>query len=136
MKTCYIVRVIEEDGAFGMMLGDDGVPFAVTLERTFEDKRVVVVDGEYICPKDFYHGGGYATFGIPVEGHTRVLFHKGNVEENSLACVLVGEKFEPFNGKPGIAESGKGFSEFMARYGAEEAFRLKVSSVAPVAYAA
>lgn len=124
MMTLATVAIIDE-GCFSAMLWN-GVPFAVGLERTFEGSRVVIPGRRTTCTRSKYHKGGYETFEIAVAGHNRVLFHKGNVEENSEACVLVGESFEPFNGKPGIAQSGKGFEEFMKLTAGLQSFELEV----------
>src|SRR3990167_9383962 len=83
---------VREDGCFSVLLWD-GRPFAVSVERTFENMRVVIPAGITKAKRSFYHKGGYPTFEIEVEGHTRVLFHKGNIEDHSEACVIVGESF-------------------------------------------
>ena len=87
-----------EDGCFSVMKWktleeEDGRPFAVAVERTFENLRTVIGNGLVLCTRDFYHKGGYETFEIQVEGHDRVLFHRGAIEDHSLACVVVGESF-------------------------------------------
>lgn len=113
----------------------DRVPFAVTLERTFDDgkggQRVVIPMGASVCRRDFYHKGGYETFQIIVPGHDRVLFHKLNVETQSEACIGVGESFEVFNSGsltgPGIANSGAGFAEFMRRTAGLKEFNLFIT---------
>ena len=113
----YILRVRRPEGAFGIMFDMDGKPFAITLERTFDDGSTVLKPGLYDCHKDKYHKGGYDTFEIEVQGHSRVLFHKANVENELEGCIAIGEKFEDFGDTPGIAESGVGFKQFMAKYG-------------------
>jgi len=131
-----IVRVIRPQGAFGMLL-HQGTPFAVTLERTFDigagGQRVVVPDGVSLCKLDYYHKGKYPTYEIQVEGHDRVLFHKLNLEEESQACIGVGESFHDFDPaqglqKPGIADSRGGFSEFMTLSSGVPQFELYVTT--------
>lgn len=104
-----------------------GVPFAVTLERTFDKDAPVIESGIWRCKRDFYHAGGYPTFEIIVPGHTLVKFHKGNREKHSRACVLVGEQFAVFDGEPGIAQSGAGFDEFMRLAAGVSEFDLAVT---------
>jgi hypothetical protein len=93
---------IRDDGCFSAALWD-GRPFAVALERTFEHgeaahgKRIVVQAGLVLCRRDFYHKGGYETFEIEIPEHDRVLFHRGAIEEHSLACVILGESFGGFD---------------------------------------
>ncbi len=116
----------------------EGWPFAVTLERTFDDLRVVVPGGILRCTLDKYHKGGYPTYEIQVAGHDRVLFHKGNLETHSEACILVAESFAVFGQVGGIADSKHGFDEFMmlaqdANGNQVQEFELEVTgrSVAP-----
>lgn len=119
------VAVLEE-GCFSVLLWD-GIPFAVSVERTFENRTTVLMNGKYLCKKDFYHKGGYPTYEIAVEGHDRVLFHKGNVETDSEGCVLVAEKFGALNGKLAVAESKEGFSELMFLASGLDSFGMQVS---------
>jgi hypothetical protein len=48
-----------------------------------------------------------------VPGRSHILFHKGNLEDDSHGCILVGESFNPVLGRPGITSSKEGFEEFM-----------------------
>lgn len=123
-----IARVIRPEGAFGMLMFR-WQPIGVSLERSFDstdnaqiavgEQRVVVPDGISTCRKSRYFDGGYDTYEILVPGHTRVLFHKLNVERQSKGCVGIGESFAVFNDParglvgPGIANSEAGFTEFM-----------------------
>lgn len=114
---------VHVSGCYGALVPDGGVPFAVTMERTFENLRTVLQNGDYECYRDQYHKGGYETFQIIVPGHSRVLFHIGNVEENSEGCVLIAEGF---HGKS-IIDSKGGFAEFMRITAGEPKFILRVS---------
>jgi hypothetical protein len=91
----------------------DGRPVAVSVEHTFDDGEPVIRDGTFDCVRSFYQHGGYETFEIIVPGHTRVLFHKGNTEDDSLACVCVAESFSTVDGKTAVIDSKHGFEEFM-----------------------
>ena len=117
------------DGAFGVLL-HLGVPFAVTLERTYEQPGEPVVKippGAFRCTATRFIRGQYDTYEINVLGHSRLLFHKGNYETDSDGCVLVGESFAEFDGKPGIAQSGAAFAEFIKRCANAPEFTLEVS---------
>lgn len=103
---------LTNDGCFSVLLWDQR-PFAVSVERTFDDGQPVIRAGTWDCRRDFYHKGGYETFQIIIPDHDRVLFHKGNTEDDSFACVCVAEKFGTLNGKPAVLESNEGFAEFM-----------------------
>lgn len=101
-----------KDGLFSVLMWL-GVPFAVSVERTFDDGGFIIKAGTYRCVRSFYYKGGYQTFEIIVEGHTRILFHKGNIEEHSLGCVIVAESFGVFGGKTAVLDASHGFSELM-----------------------
>jgi hypothetical protein len=124
-----IIRVaVEPEGAFGV-LKERTLPFAVTLERTYEPDSVAVTkipDGIYECVRTTYHRGGYVTYEIKVPGHSRILFHRGNWETDSDGCTLVGESFAELLGKPAIADSRGGFSEFMERAAGRDRFNIRV----------
>jgi hypothetical protein len=120
-RTNYI-----EDGTFGVLCDEGDIPFAVTLEPEWRDNKAnsCIPEGEYVCKRSHYHRGGYDTYEILVEGRSRILFHKGNIEDHSLGCILIGEQFEHLKGKTAILRSGKGFSEFMGRLNNVMNFKL------------
>ena len=114
-------------GAFGVLL-QNGVPFAVTLERTYDPGNTVKIgNGFHECYRSRYNRGNYDTFEITVPGHERILFHKGNVELHSEGCILVAKAFDDFGDKPGISMSAEGFSRFMKRAADVDSFTLEVS---------
>lgn len=117
---------VRTDGAFSAFLYE-GRPFAVTCERTFENLRTVIGNGRFKCRKTRYHRGGYDTFEIMVPGHSRVLFHRGNTELDSLGCVLVAESFSLLDGVTGIGDSRGGFNEFWNLAKGVDEFDLVVS---------
>lgn len=121
-----IITSRRDEGCFGVLLDGDKKEFAVFLMRTFDDNRIVVGPNDYTCNADFYHKGGYETFEIILEGHDRVLFHKLNWESQSEGCMGIGESFEIISGKYAIAQSGKGFEEFMKKYKGFKSFTLKI----------
>lgn len=117
---------VRDDGCFSVLLWD-GRPFAVSVEHTFDDGRPVLGNGWPECHATKYHKGGYDTFEIMVPGHTRVLFHKGNTEDDSIACVIVAESFGVLNNKTAVQDSKGGFEEFMRLTNGLESFTMKVS---------
>lgn len=123
---------VRDDGCYSVILFK-GKPFAVSVERTFNPgeaghgKQVVLANGKYRCTATQYHKGGYATYEIHVPGHTRVLFHKGNTEDNSLGCVIVAESFGNLNGKTAVLDSKGGFQELISLVGGTHEFELEVS---------
>ena len=130
MDQLELVRVaVAEEGAFGVLL-QDNLPFAVTLERTFGDAdRIVIPPGDHKCRSTTFFKKGYPTYEVAVPGHKRVLFHIGNLEEDSTGCILVGLEFGAVEGKWGVLLSRLGFREFMKRAAGCAEFLLRVREV-------
>ncbi|MCH7759853.1 hypothetical protein IIA15_00405 [candidate division TA06 bacterium] len=116
MKTLDLIRVAEgEHGTFGVLL-EDSIPFALTLEPEwiFNEEDVSCIPAhDYLCKRHISPKFGETFLITNVPNRTDILFHRGNLEYNTKGCILVGEQFEPLWGKPGVASSRKGFSEFM-----------------------
>jgi hypothetical protein len=118
---------IHKNGCFGVLMQNDDPPFAVTIERTFKpDNEVVIPFGTHKCTRSTYYKGGYPTYEIHVEGHSRLLFHKGNLEAHSLGCILVGEDYRMFGNIEGIGNSAGGFKEFMKKANSIDKLDLEV----------
>ena len=117
-----------EDGTFGMML-DGLTPFCLTLELEWKDNEPnesCIPDGDYICkrvnsPK---FGNTFEVCNVP--NRTAILIHKGNIEDDSHGCIILGEQFEPLNGKNAVLSSGKAFSEFIERTNGIDEFKLSI----------
>ena len=123
MKVITVKRVSYLPiGVYGVILDGD-LPFALTCENN----KLYIPEGEYLCNKSYYNKGGYSTYEIVVPNRTRILFHTGNIDSDSLGCILIGEEFAPLLGRDaGIKNSKYGFSEFMARIGGAESFKLVI----------
>ena len=107
-----------EYGTFGVLF-NDGIPFALTLENAWINNvrnQSCIPIGKYKCkrfnsPK---FGETFRIMDVPNRGEVEgVLFHKGNLDDDTRGCILIGEQFELLNGEPAILRSGKGFTEFM-----------------------
>jgi len=117
MKYFTLKRVVyNQHGTFGVLIDDEGIPFALTLENPWEDNRrniSCIPANQYVCKRVLSPKFG-DTFEITnVEDRSHILFHKGNTSKDTNGCILIGEQFEDINGVPGIAHSGKGYKEFM-----------------------
>lgn len=133
----YIKRNwVRPDGAFGTVAWN-GVPFALTLERTYPGPRpgtqiVKLEQGFYKCTRSWFHKGGYETFVIHneiVKPERRILFHRGNKEDESEGCILVGENFVPGpNGQVYLGQSGVGFGELLKLVGKADTFDLFIAN--------
>lgn len=124
-----LIRVAEANGATYGVLISNGTPFALTLERAWLDNR----KGESCIPKGTYKckrvnspkfGNTFEVTGVP--NRSAILFHKGNINDDSHGCILVGEQFNPVSGKDGITASKEGFAEFLAKTANVNEFTLEV----------
>ena len=127
MKTLIINRVATgSDGTFGTIKYKDR-PFALTLEREWLNNAPsisCIPAGTYKCkrvqsPK---FGGTFEVTNVP--GRTHILFHKGNLDDDSHGCILVGESFGDVKGSAGILSSREGYNEMMSIMKDEVGFRL------------
>ena len=131
MRIFHLLRVaFTEYGTFGVFM-DAGIPFCVTLERAWIHNQQgvsCILPGEYICRRvnSPQFGNTFEVTNVP--GRSNILFHKGNLMEDSHGCVLLGEQYEPLNGQPAVLASGKAFSEFLARTQDVDSFILRIGS--------
>ena len=134
MKTLLIRRVVTGNkGTFGVMVFKN-IPFALTLEREWLDNRPSIGDvpgscihaGEYICKRVNSPRFGNTFEVTDVNGRTHILFHKGNLDDDSRGCVLVGEEFGVLGSDSGILNSKHGYNEFMALMADTDEFRVVI----------
>jgi len=117
---------VRKDGCFSVLLWD-GRPFAVSVERTFEDGRPIITQGAYKCTRSAYVKGGYETFEVHVEGHSRILFHKGNVEEDSAGCIVVAASFGEMRERTAVLDARTGFGRLMEATAGLAGFAMQVT---------
>lgn len=132
MRLIRLKRITEiEDGTFGILF-DESVPFCLSLERKWLNNKSgesCIPKGEYICEKveSPKFGQTYEVKSVP--GRSEILFHKGNLQEDSHGCIIVAEKFGELDGKIAILSSGEAFSEFLEKLHGENEFKLIVTYV-------
>ncbi|MBE3141821.1 MAG: hypothetical protein IMZ53_14695 [Thermoplasmata archaeon] len=125
MKHLRIVRVERsEDGIVGV-LTIDGVTHCFTLQPDERDIHFSIPEGNYLCKR--FHGRKYPdTFEILVPGHTDLLFHILNIEDESEGCIGLGDYIGELNGKRAILASGKAFCDFMKEMGDDQEANLVI----------
>lgn len=117
---------VRKDGCFSVLLWDDR-PLCVSVERTFEDDLPIICNGYYKCGASRYIKGGYDTFEIYVDGHSRILFHKGNTELDSIGCVVLGSYFVWDGEVTKVALSADAFQRFINVTKGLEYFNMQVT---------
>jgi hypothetical protein len=114
---------------FGVLVRDDGIPFALTLERPWLDNQRSVScinTGTYAALRHKSPRFGETFWLQDVSGRSEILLHKGNIDDDTHGCILVGEQFNPVMGEDGITASKAGFDEFMALQRGCDEFSLTV----------
>ena len=104
-----LIRVEKSsDGVRGVLLLDGSI-FAVTLEP-----ENYIPSGFYKCKR--YHSlkfpETYVVLDVPNRKY--ILFHAGNVEEDTSGCILIAENFGKLRGKRAILNSGQTFKKFLS----------------------
>ena len=129
MKAFKLIRVAYiEDGTFGVLF-DEETPFCLTLEREWKDNRKgesCIPVGTYSCKRVISPKFGNTFEVCNVPGRSHILFHKGNLEDDSHGCILTGEEYGKYKNKIAIFSSGKAFSEFWERLKGLMNFELEV----------
>jgi hypothetical protein len=114
---------------FGVLFRDDGIPFALTLERPWlNNQRNVscIHAGTYRAIRHRSPKFGETFWLQDVPGRSEILFHKGNLADDSHGCILVGEQFNPVKGEDGITASKEGFTEFMQLLEGKDEFTIEI----------
>jgi len=102
MNLTITRKMYRSDGIFSDITRDDtGLHFMCGLEHAFKQSngqyRPVVQPGVYTCKRGIHqlaNGVPFETFEIlGVAGHSGILFHPGNWNEDSEACCLTGTGF-------------------------------------------
>lgn len=117
--------VFDSHGIFGTLTDHDDIAIAVTLEHSYDAKlgngsyAPKLPNGEYKCLRgthQLHNAPPFETFEITgVPGHTGILFHAGNFNEDSEGCVLLGRRIVPNPSGDGdmITSSKNSFLKFM-----------------------
>lgn len=130
MKKFTIIRLSISNiiQTFGVFL-DEGLPFAVTLEKPWlnNQKEISCIPcGDYICKRVNSPKFGNTFQVTDVLGRSEILFHAGNFMKDTHGCIILGEQFEPLNGENAVIASGKAMSEFLQRTNGIDEFRLSI----------
>ena len=130
MNLVKIIRIETDptEGTFGVMT-INGVAACVTLEPYSRDNAnnvSCIPTGQYICKR--YSSPKYPnTFEVTgVQNRSYILFHPGNIAENSAGCILLGSEFGMLGDDHAILESSKAFNRFMKYFDNTNQFKLTI----------
>ena len=115
---------------YGVLRKENTVPFALTLERAWRDNArgiSCIPTGIYTCVRHVSPKFGETFWLQDVPGRSEILFHKGNIDDDSHGCIIVGEAFNFVRGEDGITASAEGFAEFMRMQQGVDSFTLTIT---------
>lgn len=127
-----------KDGIFSNLLDDQGTILFPTLEHSYLDNSAhyfpKIPDGSFECIRGPHRLEGmtndFETFEITgVIGHTNILFHVGNFNDDSEGCVLVGTSIVKAPYLWTISNSRIAFDKFMDLQNGLDNFQLAVTSI-------
>jgi hypothetical protein len=129
MKVVEIIRIEGGDaGSFGVMRIDKQA-LCVTLEPAdrFNTKFTSAIPtGQYLCRKTDSAKFGKTFMVLNVPNRERVLFHPGNVPEDTQGCVVLAQHFGKLNGDRAVLNSGETFKNFLEYMEPDDMFHLTI----------
>ena len=125
-----IVRIASNyrHGTFGSLVFD-GQPICNTLEPYQRDNEVSISNipcGQYICKRVQSPTYGNTFEVTNIQGRSSVLFHWGNIDDNTRGCILLGEQFGLLNNNWAVLSSKVAFNEFINRLEGYDEFTLTI----------
>lgn len=127
-------REFIKDGIFGDYFDENNQHVCVTLEHAYpqydETYKPKLPSGIYTCVRGIHalhNNVPFETFEITnVSGHTGMLIHQGNYNNDSDGCTVVGESIMDSNGVEMITNSKATFKKFMDMQANINQFLLEV----------
>ena len=131
MKFVRLIRVDAsyDYGTFGVLMVD-GEAVCLTLEDYYrENKKNVscIPAGQYTCRRYASPKFGETFYVDCVSDRSGILFHKGNTDEDTSGCILLGSTFGEVAGKKAILNSSSTMSKFLEIMKDEDEFKLSIS---------
>lgn len=126
----------KSDGIFGLLSYKTSLLqfIAVTLEHAYPNGNSFlpkIRPGVYSCQRGVFRLEGmthdFMTFQVLVEGHTDLLFHKGNMNSDSSGCILLGQRLGFLGTNKAILESSIAFLNFMNLQKDVDEFKLLIT---------
>lgn len=133
MRNVQLLRIFKRtDGVFGV-LSIDNFPLCLTCERPWlnNQKGISCIPTGHFGPKRVNSPKFGNTFEVPVEGRSEILFHSGNIDDDSHGCIILGEEFNKWTtGQLSVSSSKIAFALFMQELVGENEFQLEVKEIA------
>ncbi len=127
------------DGTFGHLVLPSGRVLFTCEEEWHDNANGIscIPVGAYICMRTTYIKHGFPTFEVTkVPGRSRILFHPGNTEEDTMGCILLGMRLDKLvvadedthkrQAKQAVISSQVAFRRFMGELDGINSFELHV----------
>lgn len=123
---------LHEAATMGVLIGDDELPLALTLERPWRNNaRTIscIPSGSYACRRVISPKFGETFEVANVPGRTHILLHKGNTAADTEGCIILGQRFGTLNGQPAVLMSAQGFCSLMDALAGRQEFQLLIENL-------
>ncbi len=118
-----------EDGIFSELLNEQGHVLVFTCEHSYNHRPKLYL-GTFTCKRgthQLHSGPPFETFEVTgVNGHSGILFHKGNTQADSEGCILVGDYYGHDGEQMAVFNSKVAFTELMKTLEGVATFTLEV----------
>ena len=133
VPTIKIVRLENsfEGGAIGALLICNKA-FCVTLEPADQDNapnHSCIPASQYLCQRWESRRFGETFKVLNVPKRTDILFHRGNTDDDTTGCIILGITWGNLSGDRAVLNSGKSFESFMDALKDHDEFILTIREV-------
>ena len=130
MRKLKLIRIaFILDGTFGILFDYDDSIICLTLEREWKnnEKNVSCIPrGKYICRRIESSKFGNTFEVCDVPGRSHILFHPGNIEDDTHGCIITGKRIRMFKSKIAVLLSRISFKRFMRILNPDDCFELEI----------
>ncbi len=132
MRKLKLVRIaFIPDGTFGILFDYDDSIICLTLEREWRnnEKNISCIPrGKYVCKRiqSSKFGDTFEVFNV--SGRSHILFHKGNIEDDTHGCIITGKKIRMLKNKVAVLLSRIAFKRFMTVLNSDDFFELEITN--------
>ena len=130
MRQLKLIRIaFIPDGTFGILFDYDNSIICLTLEREWKnnEKNISCIPrGEYVCQRIESPKFGFTFEVLNVPGRSHILFHSGNIEDDTHGCIITGKRIRMFKNKIAVLLSRIAFKRFMKILNPDDWFELEV----------
>ena len=134
MTIARLLRIEKTESETLGLLQMDGETACLTLEppdRNNLHNRSCIPPGRYRCARKASprFGETFEITGVP--GRSHILFHAGNLADDTHGCVLLGRRFGRLNGRRAVLESGLALQSFLDGLRGQNDFELEIREDLP-----